>query len=51
MASRVNNWQAWIERGEFLIAVHWKAKSVTIHYHKDGFDRMFMIWKYGVSQS
>ena len=51
MVSKVNHWQAWLERGEFLIAIYWKAKSVTIHYHKGSFDRMLMISKYGVSLS
>ena len=47
--SFVNRWQAWLERGEFILAIYWKAKSVTIHYHRGGFDKMLTISRYGIS--
>ena len=48
MGSTVNHWQAWLEHGEFLLAIYWKAKSVTIHYHRGGFDRMLIVSRCGV---
>ena len=47
--SFVNGWQAWLERGQFFLAIYWKAKSVTLHYHRGGFDRMFTLSGYGIS--
>lgn len=46
--SFANHWQAWLERGEFIMAFYWKAKSVTIHYHVGRFDKMLVISRFGI---
>ncbi len=46
--SFANRWQVWFERGEFIFAIYWKAKSVSIHYHRGGFDRMLTVSRYGI---
>jgi hypothetical protein len=51
MGSTVNHRQARLERGGFLLAIYWKAKSVTIHCHRGGFDRMLIVSRYGVFPS
>ncbi|MDG6963682.1 MAG: hypothetical protein JRN43_01035 [Nitrososphaerota archaeon] len=44
-----NSWQAWLERGEFILAIYWKARSVTLHYSRGGFDEMLIVSRYGIS--
>ena len=46
--SFANRWQVWLERGEFMLAIYWKVKSVTIHYHRGGFDEMVIISRNGI---
>ena len=43
-----NRWQVWFEWGEFILAIYWKAKSVSIHYHRGGFDEMLTVSRYGI---
>jgi len=47
--SHVNSWLAWLEHGEFVLAIYFKARSIVVHIHVGSFDKALYISRYGIS--
>ena len=47
--SFVNRWQAWLERGEFIIAIYFQTISLVLHVHVGAFDKALYVSRYGIS--
>jgi len=43
----VNRINAYLERGEFFILIHWRL-SIQIHLHLGSFDKMLTVSRYGI---